>query len=89
MEREGDGGPLERLRAGRGTPTELPRNWGSTLEGCREPRLNICASGSAPVDLAVEGWSMSGSEDTDPTEQGTLLDWGIGKRQQINTLGGA
>ena len=24
-----------------------------------------------------------------PTEQGTLLDWGIGKRQPINNLGGA
>ena len=26
---KGTGGPLERLRAGRGTPPELPRHWGS------------------------------------------------------------
>ena len=32
---------------------------------------------------------MSGSEETDPTEQGALLDWGNGKRQPINNLGGA
>lgn len=80
MEREGDGGPPERLRAGRGTPPELPRHWGSALQGHKQSALKHINRTAVRKDKNLTEVGGVLASTNYPTEQGTLLDWGIGKR---------